>query len=722
MTQLLIIKGENSGKIFPLEHNYLLGSGTFCNIILSQKNCPEKLLRFVKHEKQFQVELLDGKTSVYLNEAHFSSTPLAHGDLLHIGETLFLFNDEEELSDKDSQELDKPSSSIQKRRSYYDSDERILETFSTSDKNTQRLQTLYKIHSCITKNLEVGLMMKEILEIIFEEFHPLHGFILRYDPQTHQLFPLVQKGYPNQRPVYSTTILKEVISKKEAILSHDAKEDARFRNGHSVIEQDLSCTMCAPIIFNEKIFGVIQLDSKSSGTYSEQDLDQFSKVAAITAIAWDSAQNRQESQEFIQRLMLLSQGSQNLFSVLDFDQIRQHALQLCEKIFSFPINIFFQQNDQEIRISEAIGLDEKYFSQFTLSSHHPFLQKIWDTNTRQGNEIRILPGQNFPRSEGIFSEEMMLVLIPIGNTVASFFGFLLLAQKNSQFRFRPSDRELARILASQILVACQNATLHEAILKKNEEIAQWNQELEQRVDSRTKALQTAQKELAESEKMIALGRLSTGIAHEFNNMLTSMFGFAQMAKKSEEYKDRLVEMVLKQTRRGREITMGLLELHRETPILEENVDLGLLLTDLLQKQEKNFQKFQIKLLSEFPESLWISGDASRLKMAFFHLIRNAIDAMSEKGGTLTLSAVISDSQIQVIFQDTGMGIKPENFRKIFDPFYTTKGAFGGGKQEGIGFGLTYCQRIIKDHHGEIRVQSEFGSGSCFTVILPKLKD
>lgn len=712
MAQLLVIKGESSGKIYTLDENCFLGSAPHCQICLP--DLPEKLIYFHRGKKNYTIEILSEKYPVYLNDAPFQRMTLAHGDLIHIGKILFLFNEEEESSEIDVlPEKDPPK--IQKRHPYYDSDERILETFSLSDRNSKRLQTLYKIHTCITKNLDLKPMMEEILDIIFEEFCPLHGFILRYNPENNRLSPLVQKGYPQNRLLYSTTILREVISKKESVLSYDAKEDERFRAGHSVIVQDLGCTLCAPMIFQNRILGVLQMDAKSSGAYTDQDLDQFSKIAAVAAIALDAAQTRQESQTFTKSLMLLSQGSQELFSGLETAKIRKKTLQLAQEIFEFPINVFIQLQEKEFRISEASGVSENFLQSFALSAHHPFLQSV-----RQSSELVIVNSSDFPGFQGIYSTPLKIVVLPLFAEEPPFQGLLLLAESELQFRLSPSQREIAKILANQTLVACQNATLHQNIVSKNEEIALWNQELEQRVEIRTKALQKAQKELAESEKMAALGRFASGIAHEFNNMLTSIFGFAQMAQKSEEYKDRLIEMVFRQTRRGREITKGLLELNRDVPFLRESIDLVPLLQQLLQSYEGLCQKFKIQVYCHFPETLLFQGDVSRLKTAFYHFLRNAIDSMEAQGGTLTLTGKKNKNRLFLTFQDTGVGIRAENIKKIFEPFYTTKGALGGGKQDGVGFGLSYCQRIIKEHQGEIEVQSEPGKGTCFTLtfLLP----
>jgi len=109
------------------------------------------------------------------------------------------------------------------------------------------------------------------------------------------------------------------------------------------------------------------------------------------------------------------------------------------------------------------------------------------------------------------------------------------------------------------------------------------------------------------------------------------------------------------------------------------------------------------------------GDSNQLKQVFMNMMVNAAEAMSDKGGSLTIATGSSPDQSSIIisFQDTGMGISPEIQSKVFDPFFTTKAV---GK--GTGLGLSTSYGIIQSHHGNIEVESEMGKGAIFTIILP----
>jgi hypothetical protein len=594
MAQLLMVKGEDAGAIYTLDHFTLVGSGKTCHIQLPPSLFPEELLRFRKSKKNYYLEVLEKDIPIFLNEKPFKKGVIQHGDLLQMGETLFLFNDEGPL---DLVKAEENSSHIQKRQAYYDSDERILASFENKnkDRETTRLHTLYKIQTILTKNLDLVPLMSEILEVIFEEFQPRQGFILLYHSESQSLSPLVQKGY-SEGPLYSSTILKEVLSKQESILSYNAQEDERFRSGKSVVDAGLTCTLCAPIIFHKKILGILQIETGVSGIYSEEDLDQISKIATLTALALEATQNRYKNQKFIQSLIQLSEGSEELFSVLELPLLYQKAIQFAQTLFEYPVNLFFSLQEQNFRLVASSGLPSPVPS-LSISVHHPFFHKI---SPKTEQHLLPISLNDFSGLASCFSQEMEGWILPLQRP-NSFSEFLLFAQELKGFEESNSfHKELSSLLAKQISVALQNARFHQDILKKNEEIAYWNLELEKRVESRTKALKQTEKELQEAEKMATIGRLASGVSHEFNNMLTSMYGFAQMAKRNEEYQERLVDMVLKQTKRGREVTSSLLELARDPSTLQEPLDFVLILEELLKHFQASLQKSQIHLNWQLP--------------------------------------------------------------------------------------------------------------------------
>ncbi|MBN2159153.1 MAG: cache domain-containing protein [Spirochaetes bacterium] len=224
-------------------------------------------------------------------------------------------------------------------------------------------------------------------------------------------------------------------------------------------------------------------------------------------------------------------------------------------------------------------------------------------------------------------------------------------------------------------------------------------------------------QMAQSEKLASLGRLASGIAHEINNPLTGVLSYSTVLyeeMKDPEYRAD-VKVIIDETLRCREIVKGILDFARETKIDKRPGNLNRIITELLSIIEKhvNFQNIRIKkdLAENLPE---IYIDANQIKQVFNNLAVNAADAM-HMGGELTIKTEYDGEKKKIIVtvSDTGSGIKKDNLTKIFDPFFTTKDT---GKGTGLGLSVTYG--IVQRHNGTIRVDSEEGVGTTFTIEFP----
>jgi len=225
-----------------------------------------------------------------------------------------------------------------------------------------------------------------------------------------------------------------------------------------------------------------------------------------------------------------------------------------------------------------------------------------------------------------------------------------------------------------------------------------------------------QRQIGQSEKLASIGRLAAGIAHEINNPLTGVLTFTHLLKSKPNLVDEDrhdLDIVIRETTRVREIVRGLLDFARQSPPAKAPLQLNdvIRLTMKLLRSQKEFSKVKIeeKLDDRIPLVL---GDRNQLQQVFLNLSLNACEAMPD-GGILTIRSSASDGSVQVVFQDTGTGIKPEHIDKIFDPFFTTKPV---GKGTGLGLSVSYG--TIEGHGGSIEVESVEGHGAAFTVTLP----
>jgi signal transduction histidine kinase len=272
--------------------------------------------------------------------------------------------------------------------------------------------------------------------------------------------------------------------------------------------------------------------------------------------------------------------------------------------------------------------------------------------------------------------------------------------------------------------------------QSREEIEQYNRTLEEKIIERTQQLEEAQAQLIQSEKMSAIGQLAAGVAHELNNPLGGILGYAQFTleklrknapekttvKEIESYIRYVTDIEL-QARRCKTIVQNLLRFSRSSRTVEfEDVNVNQALEQTLSFVEHQLRISQIELkVLLAPELPTIQGNAGQLQQVFTNLIINAMHA-SPQGSTITLSTRYCPAlgqfggTVEVSVADSGHGIARENLKKIFEPFFTTKEV---GKGTGLGLSVSYG--IVKEHGGEITVESEAGSGSTFTVIIPVQK-
>jgi two-component system NtrC family sensor kinase len=229
-----------------------------------------------------------------------------------------------------------------------------------------------------------------------------------------------------------------------------------------------------------------------------------------------------------------------------------------------------------------------------------------------------------------------------------------------------------------------------------------------------------QAKLMHTEKMAAVGQLVSGVAHEVNNPLTAIMGFADLLIDNPELSSAVKEdlkTIVHEAQRTREIVRNLLSFARQTPPEKQPVDLHQVLRRTVSLRSYDLNYEGTELVEQFDSSLPnVTGDAHQLQQVFLNILNNAFDAVRETGrrGRIMIATSRLPDSVEIRFTDTGTGIAtPE---RIFDPFYTTKEV---GK--GTGLGLSICYGIVREHGGEILCSNNQGApGATFTVRLPLL--
>ncbi|MDP2158634.1 MAG: ATP-binding protein, partial [Nitrospirota bacterium] len=293
--------------------------------------------------------------------------------------------------------------------------------------------------------------------------------------------------------------------------------------------------------------------------------------------------------------------------------------------------------------------------------------------------------------EGEHERNMMLAWLL---TKEKILGAIRVSDKNGHFT--DEDSKILIILASHMAVAMENAELYRNLQNKMAELGE------------------TQEQLIQSAKMAAIGELASNVAHEINNPLTSIIGFAELSKEDDDIESirKSLDIIEKESLRARDIVKQLLGFARKKPLHLTEVDINAVVNEVLVLSSSQTRMGKVTVTEEYSDIPRTKGDIDQLKQVFLNIITNAIHSMPD-GGNITIRTFTKGEYILVSFSDTGHGISGEVRNRIFEPFFSTK------KEKGTGLGLSISYRIIQDHGGRIDVESEPGKGTTFIVRLPQ---
>lgn len=231
-----------------------------------------------------------------------------------------------------------------------------------------------------------------------------------------------------------------------------------------------------------------------------------------------------------------------------------------------------------------------------------------------------------------------------------------------------------------------------------------------------------QSKLLHTEKMAAVGQLVSGVAHEVNNPLTAILGFADLLMENSEVPESArkdLRVILQEAQRTKQIVQNLLSFARQMPPQRKPIQLNPILKRTVQLRAYDLQSRGVSVAENLRDHLpFVIGDAHQLQQVFLNILNNAYDAVREiaQSPRIEISTSCNGDGVEISFRDNGCGIsQPE---RIFDPFFTTKQV-----GEGTGLGLSICYGIVKEHGGEIFCENNAdGRGATFTVRLPAARE
>jgi two-component system, NtrC family, sensor kinase len=229
---------------------------------------------------------------------------------------------------------------------------------------------------------------------------------------------------------------------------------------------------------------------------------------------------------------------------------------------------------------------------------------------------------------------------------------------------------------------------------------------------------TLQAKLMHAERMAAVGQLVSGVAHEVNNPLTAILGFADLLMDNPEVPESArkdLRVILQEAQRTKQIVQNLLSFARQMPPQRKPVQVNTILRRTLELRAYDFHSRGVEISEHLAQELpYVVGDSHQLQQVFLNIVNNAYDAVREAGrpGRIDITTMKQGGFVEVSFRDNGHGVTAPD--RIFDPFFTTKEV---GK--GTGLGLSICYGIVHEHGGEIFCHNNEGAeGATFVVRFP----
>jgi two-component system NtrC family sensor kinase len=260
----------------------------------------------------------------------------------------------------------------------------------------------------------------------------------------------------------------------------------------------------------------------------------------------------------------------------------------------------------------------------------------------------------------------------------------------------------------------------EALLREKDAMLERQAELlDQCEKNLRKQAQELERQLIASGRLVSVGELTASMAHEFNNPLGIILGFAQERLSDIDPSDpsyRTLQIINEEASRCEVVVRDLLEFARPRSTECVRTDIKAVVQKTLDLLSSRLNKQNVKLTTSVATDLPdIDADAQQLQQVLLHLCSNALDAMSENGLLAVSAKLYSPEKMSLVVADNGFGIDTEHLGKIFQPFFSAK------KRRGLGLGLAICDRIIKAHGGRIDVESTPSEGTTFAVYLPLKK-
>jgi len=481
----------------------------------------------------------------------------------------------------------------------------------------------------------------------------------------------------------------------------DLQVDPRLKERDWAKAEGLESLVAVPLLLEDTPVGVLVGVQRQRREFTLEEVALVQALATSAAVAIRNARLYEETQLRLRHTETLVSVSQAIGATLDLSEVLRRATREMVRALGGDMGVAWLLAPERTHFVPLVGyhipkdvLRTPVAQVITLDD--PVIQTLMATSgpivaaDSQGEAW-----SRMPAAQAVAHKSMLIQPIYWKEELIGGFSVLWL---NDAHRFTADELRLAEGIALQGALAVENSRLYEGVKQQMAE------------------LKRTQAQLIQSTKLAAIGELAANIAHEINNPLTSVLGFASyLAERippGEPMREEL-DLIQEEAGRARDIVRDLLHFSRQREFVPQMTDLNVVLEQTLTMVRRQGAFDAITLVEEYAPGLPpVEVDVPRIKQVFLNLINNAVYVMKD-GGSLTIRSSVVGDTVQVEVIDTGTGIPAEHLDRIFEPFFTTKPDVSG-----TGLGLPVSLGIVQSHGGTIEVKSELGRGSSFIVKLP----
>jgi signal transduction histidine kinase len=481
----------------------------------------------------------------------------------------------------------------------------------------------------------------------------------------------------------------------------DLQVDPRLRERGWAKAEGLASLVAVPLLLEDSPVGVLVGVTRQRREFTKEEVSLVQALATSAAVAIRNARLYEETQTRLRHTETLVSVSQAIGSTLELSEVLRRAtremvralggdmgvawLLAPDRTHFIPLVGYHIPKDVlNIPVAAALKLDDPVV-QALLAAKGPIVAP-----DSQGEAWSAMPA-----AQAVAHKSMLIQPIHWKEELIGGFSVLWLKEPH---RFTPDELRLAEGIALQGALAVENSRLYEGVKQQMAELKQ------------------TQSQLVQSTKLAAIGELAANIAHEINNPLTTVLGFASFIAERLPAEDPMREelgLIQEEASRARDIVRDLLQFSRQRDFMPEPADVNMVLEQVVSMIRRQGAFGAVTVTETYAEDLpMVEMDVPRIKQVFLNIINNAVYAMKD-GGRLHVRTIGAPECVRIAFEDSGPGIPPDVLTRIFDPFFTTK-----PEVSGTGLGLSVSLGIVQSHGGSIDVDSKVGTGSTFTVTLP----